>query len=149
MWKPKQSLAFYRDVMGLTLVDAVDGDDWGGFPWLMLIFAIDDREIVLVHFAGAERARDELPKDGRHVAMADSAGLEAWRAKLRAARVEFWEEDHGERKSLYFEDPNGIVLEITSPPAAPGTVENKEALRRAERWIEALARAPVQPREPT
>ena len=53
---PEASLAFYRDFLGLKLVDAHDGGDWGGFPWLMLLFALPDkREIVLVHFAGAKR----------------------------------------------------------------------------------------------
>lgn len=138
IWEPRESLAFYRELLGLTLVDAHDGDDWGGFPWLMLIFALgDEREVVLVHFAGAERPpRDALPKDGRHLALAETGSLDPWRAKLREAAVDFWEEDHGERQSLYFEDPNGLVLEITSPPAAHALVENTRALRHAARWIE-------------
>lgn len=87
----------------------------------MLIFALSDkREIVLVHFAGAKRPpADKLPKDGRHLAMAETGSLDPWRAKLRASNIEFWEEDHGDQQSLYFSDPNGITLEITSPPTAP------------------------------
>jgi catechol 2,3-dioxygenase-like lactoylglutathione lyase family enzyme len=141
IWEPQKSVAFYRELLGLTLVDALDGDDWGGFPWLMLIFALgDEREVVLVHFAGAERPPpDALPKDGRHLALAETGSLDPWRVKLREAGVAFTEEDHGERTSLYFEDPNGIMLEITAPPAAPGQVENTQALRRAERWIDGLA----------
>lgn len=136
MWDVEKSLAFYREVLGLTLVDSYEGDDWGGFPWLMLLFALPDkREIVLAHFKGAPRPRkDALPKDARHLAMAETGSLEPWRKKLTDANIEYWEEDHGGQQSLYFEDPNGVVLEITSPPTSPEVSENAAALRRAMRW---------------
>jgi catechol 2,3-dioxygenase-like lactoylglutathione lyase family enzyme len=138
IWEVEPSLAFYRDVLGLKLVDAHEGDDWGGHAWLMLLFALsDDREIVLVHFKGVARPRkDALPKDARHIAMAETGSLEVWRARLREAKVEFWEEDHGGQQSLYFEDPNGTVLEITSPPTRPGA-ENEAAIVRALKWMRA------------
>ena len=137
IWDVEKSIAFYRDLLGLKLVDAYDGGDWGGYPWLMLIFALGDkREIVLVHFAGAKRSpADKLPKDGRHLAMAETGSLESWRKKLREADIEFWEEDHGDQQSLYFSDPNGITLEITSPPTAPELVHNEAALIRALKWV--------------
>lgn len=137
IWDVEKSLAFYRDLLGLKLVAAHDGDDWGGFPWLMLMFALSDkREIVLVHFAGAKRPpRDKLPKDGRHIAMAETGSLDPWRKKLDGAGVEYSEEDHDDQQSLYFEDPNGIVLEITSPPTAPEPAHNERAVIRALKWI--------------
>ena len=136
-WKPAESLAFYRDVLRLRLVDAFDGPDWGGYPWLMMIFAAGDgREIVLVHFAGARRPpKDALAKDARHVAFATTGSLAAWRKRLDAARVAFWEEDHGSQKSLYCEDPNGYIVEVTSPPSRPPRAENAKALGKAKRWI--------------
>ena len=139
IWEPEKSLAFYRDILGLKLAGAHDGDDWGGYPWLMLLFALGDgREIVLVHFKGATRPpADTLAKDARHVAMA-ADDIAPWREKLLTAGVAYWEEDHGNQQSLYFEDPNGVVLEITSPPSAPGARENAAALRRAEKWIRSL-----------
>lgn len=137
IWDVEKSLAFYRDFLGLKLVDAHDGDDWGGFPWLMLLFALPDkREIVLVHFAGAKRpARDKLPKDGRHIAMAETGALDPWRRKLDDAGLDYWQEDHGDQRSLYFEDPNGVVLEITSPPTSPELAHNERAVIRALKWI--------------
>jgi catechol 2,3-dioxygenase-like lactoylglutathione lyase family enzyme len=137
IWDVEKSIAFYRDLLGLKLVAAHDGDDWGGFRWLMLIFALSDkREIVLVHFADARRPpRDKLPKDGRHIAMAETGALAPWRQRLADAGVEYWEEDHGDQQSLYFEDPNGIVLEITSPPTAPELAHNERAVIRALRWL--------------
>jgi catechol 2,3-dioxygenase-like lactoylglutathione lyase family enzyme len=137
IWDVEKSLAFYRDFLGLKLVDAHDGGDWGGFPWLMLLFALPDkREIVLVHFAGAKRPPpDKLPKDGRHIAMAETGALDPWRGKLDEAGLDYWQEDHGDQRSLYFEDPNGVVLEITSPPTSPDLAHNERAMIRALKWI--------------
>jgi glyoxylase I family protein len=137
IWDVEKSIVFYRDLLGLKLVDSYDGDDWGGYPWLMLLFALPDkREIVLVHFAGAKKPPpDKLPKDGRHLAMAETTSLDPWRAKLRAAKIEFWEEDHGGQESLYFSDPNGIMLEIISPPTLPELVHNERAVIRALKWL--------------
>jgi catechol 2,3-dioxygenase-like lactoylglutathione lyase family enzyme len=139
---PAESLTFYREVLQLRLVDAFDGPDWGGFPWLMMIFATGDgREIVLVHFAGARRApKDGLPKDARHVALSTSGRLDKWRKRLSRAKVAFWEEDHGAQQSLYCEDPNGYIVEITSPPSRPPRGENEVALANARRWIEKRGR---------
>jgi glyoxylase I family protein len=136
IWDVEKSIAFYRDLLGLKLIDAYDGDDWGGYPWLMLLFALPDkREIVLVHFAGAKKPpADKLPKDGRHLAMAETTSLDPWRKKLREAKVEFWEEDHGGQQSLYFQDPNSITLEITSPPTSPQLTHNESAVMRALKW---------------
>lgn len=113
IWDVEKSIAFYRDLLGLKLVDAYDGDDWGGYPWLMLIFALGDkREIVLVHFAGAKRPpADKLPKDGRHLAMAETGSL------------------------VYFQDPNGVTLEITSPPTMPELTHNERALACVRKWL--------------
>ena len=51
---PAASLAFYEDVLGLPLAQAITGDDWGGRSWLMLAFALaEGRELVLTAFRGA------------------------------------------------------------------------------------------------
>lgn len=132
------SLAFYRDVLGLTLSEAHEGDDWGTYAWLMMIFALPDGgEIVLVELrdAPAPSYRD-LPNDARHYAMAAAAvsDLAEWRARLRAADVRFWEEDHGAQQSLYFADPDGVVLEITAPPSRPSAGNSERAAELVARW---------------
>ena len=138
-WNAEACLAFYCDVMGLVLADTLSGDDWGGYPWLMLFFrAGDGREIVRVALRGAEPpARDALPPDMRHLAFAENsvADLQRWREKLCAANVKFWEETHGARQSIYFEDPDGMVLEVTAPPTPAGNVANGAALVAARDWI--------------
>ena len=140
VWDAKASLDFYRDVMGFALVDTHSGADWGGYPWLMMFFnAGDGREIVLVSLRAAGRPpADGLPHDVRHLAFSEGsvAHLEGWRRKLRRAGVAFWEETHGPQRSLYFEDPNGTVLEITAPPSRPAKRSSRAALSKARRWID-------------
>ncbi|MBV8978858.1 MAG: VOC family protein [Alphaproteobacteria bacterium] len=141
VWNAKASLAFYRNVLGLKLVNAISGPDWGGYPWLMIVLATaDGREIVLVSLKGAKRPRKgKLARDVRHLAFSETsvAKLEGWRRKLAAAKVAFWEEKHGAQHSVYFEDPNGVVLEITAPPTRVPRRENAAALAAASRWIAA------------
>jgi len=135
-----RSLVFYRDVVGLSLVEAHEGDDWGSYTWLMMIFALPDGgEIVLVELKDAPTpAYRDLPKDVRHYAMAaDSVSdLAAWRLKLRKAGVRYWEEDHGAQQSIYFEDPDGVVLEVTAPPTRPAVSRAERAAATVRRWIE-------------
>jgi glyoxylase I family protein len=135
------SLAFYGGVLGLPLVQTAAGDDWGGKPWLMMVFgAGDGRELVLVALRGAQRPpAGDLAPDTRHYAfsVASDADLDAWRSRLAAAGVSFWDEDHGDQRSVYFPDPDGVILEITTPASAAGQVADPVALARAKAWIAA------------
>ena len=139
VWDAGASLSFYRDVMGFALTHSITGDNWGGKPWLMMIFSLGDgREVVLVSLKGQARPRaDGLPRDVRHMAFAESSvkALGPWRKKLASRKIDFWEEDHGSQKSIYFEDPNGIVLEITAPPSRATKTSSRAALAAARRWI--------------
>jgi catechol 2,3-dioxygenase-like lactoylglutathione lyase family enzyme len=139
VWNAKASLAFYRDIMGFSLVSTYSGDDWGGRPWLMMFFSPGDgREIVLVALRGTKRPKyDGLARDVRHLAFAEKsvAALQGWRRKLRTHAIEFWEETHGPQRSIYFEDPNGAILEITAPPTRASGKTRKAALAHAEKWI--------------
>jgi catechol 2,3-dioxygenase-like lactoylglutathione lyase family enzyme len=141
VWDAQASLDFYRGVMGFALVECVSGDDWGGKPWLMMIFSPGDgREIVLVSLRGQPRPRREaLPRDVRHIAFAEPSlgALDKWRKKLRANKIEFWEENHGPQYSIYFEDPNGMILEVTAPPSRARKTTKRAAFAAAERWIAA------------
>lgn len=133
------SLAFYRDVLGLPLIEAHEGDDWGAYCWLMMIFAVPGGgQIVLVELRGAPAPNyGDLPKDARHYAMAIEAvaDLANWRGRLRIAGVRFWEEDHGAQQSIYFEDPDGVVLEITAPPSRPEVEPSAAAAGVVRRWL--------------
>jgi glyoxylase I family protein len=116
----EKSLAFYGQVLGLPLVDAMSGDDWGGHRWLMMMFALSDRrQVVLVAFDGVAPAPYSLPRDARHLALSVQTDeeLAEWKHKLDQQGLAFTTEDHGPQHSIYFDDPNGIVIEITTPPS--------------------------------
>ena len=133
---------FYSNTLGLELVDAISGEGWDGYPWLMMIYAdAAGRQIALCAFRGRRAARERIPTDARHYALSTATPREltAWRKRLRAARVDFREEDHGTQRSIYFEDPSGNILEITSSPSCRHAARGKgtAAARAVERWARA------------
>ena len=132
---------FYSEVLQLPLVDALSGDDWGGKPWLMMFFATGSGQLLaLCALSGAQPPRpDGLPSDVRHYAfsVASSAEQEEWKARLRDHDIGFSEEDHGTQHSVYFSDPNGIVLEVTTPASTPELQPDAHAAQHVQRWIAA------------
>ncbi|HEY9219822.1 MAG TPA: VOC family protein, partial [Phenylobacterium sp.] len=62
------TLRFYRELLGLPLVDQVSGEDWDGYAWLMMFFGLGGgTELVCVALKGAPAAPDDgRPKDARH-----------------------------------------------------------------------------------
>jgi catechol 2,3-dioxygenase-like lactoylglutathione lyase family enzyme len=127
---------FYSEVLQLPLVDALAGDDWGGSPWLMMFFAAGSQLIALCALRGARPPPpDGLPEDVRHYAfgVASRQAQQQWMARLRANGVPYTEEDHGAQHSIYFKDPNGIVLEVTTPPST--ALERPQARQMVQHWI--------------
>ena len=135
----EKTLAFYGEVLGLPLTQSISGGDWGGYPWLMMIFGLgEDRELVTVALRGApEPDYAGLPPDCRHYALAaaSASDLDVWRGRLEGAGVAFWEERHDDRRSLYFPDPDGVILEITWPRAEVPQAADPGATLRARSWI--------------
>jgi catechol 2,3-dioxygenase-like lactoylglutathione lyase family enzyme len=133
---------FYSEVLRLPLVDALSGDDWGGKPWLMMFFGTGSGQLLaLCALRGAHPPRpDGLPSDVRHYAfsVASNAEQEQWKARLRRHQVAFTEEDHGRQHSIYFSDPNGIVLEVTTPASTRDLRPDAHAAQQVQRWIAAL-----------
>ena len=142
-----ETYRFYSEVLQLPLVDAMSGDDWGGKPWLMMFFGTSGSQLLaLCALRGVRRPpRDELPEDIRHFAFSvESAAVQAqWKARLERHGVRYSEEDHGRQLSIYFRDPNGIVLEVTTPPSEAAARTDPEAQQRVQRWIAHAARGTV------
>jgi len=134
------TLHFYTEIIGLPLVEALSGEDWGGSPWLMMVFGLEGSgTLVLCALRGVQRpAGDGLPQDVHHFAFAAASmsELQAWKERLRAHSIGFTEEDHGRQHSLYFEDPNGHLLEITATASEASPSTNVSAVARATAWIE-------------
>ena len=103
------TLKFYTEVLGLPLVEVFSGDDWDGYPWLMMMFGLGGRhELVAVALKGA-------------------------------AGVAYWEENHGEQASIYFPDPDEVILEITWPASSVRPVADPEAADAVRRWARGAA----------
>jgi catechol 2,3-dioxygenase-like lactoylglutathione lyase family enzyme len=133
----RASYRFYSETLGLTLIDALSGDDWGGKPWLMMIFATEaGQQIALVAFRGAS-APEAQESDERHYAFAVESDKElaVWRERLRSHGVDARDEDHDTQRSIYFVDPNGITLEITTPPSPTLKTKNPKARDVIEGWL--------------
>jgi catechol 2,3-dioxygenase-like lactoylglutathione lyase family enzyme len=135
------TLHFYAEVLGLPLIDAQSGNDWEGRPWLMMIFGLaGGGTIVLSALHGAQRPhRDDLPREVRHYAIAAASldALQGWKERLQAHSIGFSEENHGIQRSIYFEDPNGHVLEITAPVTVRTGATDAPAAALVKAWLEA------------
>jgi catechol 2,3-dioxygenase-like lactoylglutathione lyase family enzyme len=130
---------FYAEILGLPLVAALEGDNWGGYPWLMMFFGAGQQLLALCALRGAQPpAPSRLPEDVCHYAFAVKSAAEqrGWVTRLRAHGIDCWEEDHGAQHSVYFRDPNGIVLEVTTPPSN-GDADAPAAHAAVRRWLQA------------
>lgn len=133
------TLDFFGGVLGLPLISASSGDDWGGHPWLMMMFGISDgRQIALCVLDGAEwlddvAYTDDLP----HFAFGvpDEKALEPWRVRLHEGGVDVREEDHGTARSIYFSDPSGLGWEITTATSSGEDEDEQDPDALVKAWI--------------
>jgi catechol 2,3-dioxygenase-like lactoylglutathione lyase family enzyme len=102
-----RSITWYRDVLGLPQLNQPTDDDepvFLGQPGLQFGLFQAQRE---------SPARATESSGLRHVAIVVD-DLDAAQERLRSHRVEFRYEDHGNALSVYFADPDGHVLELTT-----------------------------------
>ncbi len=107
----QRSAAWYQDVLGLTRLYE---DVWGDFP---AIVGTGTTSIALFPVQGNEPkgrpGRDTLAM--RHLAFrVDAANFAGARQALEARGIAVEFEDHGIAHSIYFSDPDGHALEITT-----------------------------------
>lgn len=140
----EETRAFYEDKLGLPLAAVVQEEKEPGSgapnPFVHLFFRLGDGNF-LAFFDAPKTAKDFTPVHGfdRHVAFEaeDEAALVAWRDRLNAAGVPcFGPLDHGFVRSVYFYDPNGLPLEITTRVAQHDAILSEEA-RTARAVIDA------------
>jgi catechol-2,3-dioxygenase len=103
------AIAWYADVLGLEQRNEPRQDGWpvfmGAFGACIALFQAE--------VASPERAKESTGL--RHVAFAvGKEDLERAQAHLRERGVEFRLEDHGNAHSVYLEDPDGNVVELTT-----------------------------------
>ena len=133
----EETRAFYEDLLGLPLAAALEEEREPGsgrkHPFVHIFFKLADGNYIAFFDAPSSATADSFtPVHGfdRHVAFeADNeAMLTAWQVKLNDADVPcFGPIDHGFVKSVYFNDPNGLPLEITTRVAAHDAIMAQEA----------------------
>lgn len=104
-----RSIAWYADVLGLEQRGAAKQDDW---PVFLGEFGVC---VALFQAKVQSPERQEESTGLRHIAFL-VARDDIGRAKSRLAErgVEFRFEDHGNSHSVYFSDPDGNVIELTT-----------------------------------
>ena len=104
-----RSIGWYRDVLGLEPRGGATRDDW---PVFMGAFGA-----CVALFQAQSAAGERTPESAglRHIAfMVERADLRLAQTRLREQGVEFRFEDHGNAHSVYFSDPDGNVIELTT-----------------------------------
>jgi catechol 2,3-dioxygenase-like lactoylglutathione lyase family enzyme len=145
----RATIRFYTEVLGLKHVHTIAGErdaTGASLPHLHTFFALGSGECLAFFEVAGQRPgpSDDMPEWTRHIALGvDSAdALAAWQEHLRRHDVNvFGPVDHeGVWLSIYFKDPNGIMLELTyqSRPLTPA--EAAEAPVRAATWLAAHPR---------
>jgi catechol 2,3-dioxygenase-like lactoylglutathione lyase family enzyme len=94
---------WYRDVLGLGREHA---EAWGDTP----IALMAEGSGLALFRAGGER-----PAGLRHIAFrVDRENFDRAQEDLRGRGIAFEFQDHGVSHSIYFEDPEGLQLELTT-----------------------------------
>lgn len=106
---------WYRDVLGL---DREHADVWGDTPVALMA---EGSGLALFSSEPAGETAARL----RHIAFrVDRKNFEAAQEQLRRKGIEFQFQDHVVAHSIYFQDPDGLQLELTTYDvghARPGT----------------------------
>ena len=107
----RSSAKWYQDVLGL---ERLYEEAWGDYP---AVVGIGGAAIALFPVEGS----DPKPRPGRdvlamrHLAFrADAENFAAAQLELTARGLEFELRDHGIAHSIYFHDPDGHEIEITT-----------------------------------
>lgn len=138
-WKLEETVSFYRDRMGLKLVHAISAKGWGpeGHPDFLHFFFDSGRGSTIAFFyyigsAQPDYLRHRVQWDGDSIhtswAVERREELDTWKAHLESAGIQvFMRVEHELIDSIYFRDPNGYLLEITSQLRDMGGLDARDA----------------------
>jgi catechol 2,3-dioxygenase-like lactoylglutathione lyase family enzyme len=126
-WKLRETVHFYRDILGLPLVHCISAKGWGRAKedhadFLHFFFDSGNESTIAFFYYIGTRQPPELVVPKGYMAMANHT---AWRVQSEAELLD-WQrrlESHGVNvsqfiqheiiESIYFRDPNWYPLEIT------------------------------------
>jgi len=153
----EETRRFYEDLLGLPLTHVIQADhvpSTGEYcPYVHIFFQLRDGSSIAFFDLGDDTSALPSPNTPawvNHLALrVDSmAELLAAKARLEAAGVEvIGPTDHHIIQSIYFFDPNGIRLELTTPTATPAEMEDHARRARAllDEWTLRKQRMPGAP----
>jgi catechol 2,3-dioxygenase-like lactoylglutathione lyase family enzyme len=138
---------FYTEILGFRLVAAVRGDrdpeSNTSKPHLHTFFAMRSGEVIaFFDIEGAEKPkRDKLPTWVRHFAMSVDSHDEllAWRQRLldHGVQVSPVVDHDGIWYSIYFPDPNDVLLELTYQARELTSADAQHAAEMVGEWTRA------------
>lgn len=154
-WRLKETVEFYRDVLGLPLIHTISARGWGPatHPDFLHFFfdSGNGSTIAFFHYLGSQEPEalngraahpprpDDHVFDATHTAwLVDTQDeLQAWKSRLEARGVEVSVETaHEVIESIYFRDPNGYFIEITRKLRALAPLDARDAAATLEAAIE-------------
>lgn len=149
-WKLKETVEFYRDVMGLRLVHAITAKGWGReteqhADFLHIFFdSGKGSNIAFFYYIGTTQP-DILKVPKGYMSMANHTAwsvetmddLMAWKERLRSFGVAVSDEvRHETIESIYFRDPNFYPIEITLPLRKLDRLDGTDAALTVQAAIE-------------
>ena len=122
-WKLKETVQFYRDVLGLKLCHAICARGWGPerHPDFLHFFFESGHgsTIAFFYYLQTEKPADAIPQgtfvyNSVHTAwrVESRQELMAWKAMLEGKGYQVLQVPHEILESIYVTDPNGYAVEI-------------------------------------
>ncbi|MCA1457089.1 VOC family protein [Bradyrhizobium sp. BRP22] len=124
-WKLRETIEFYRDILGLPLVHTISARGWGdpGHPDFLHFFfdAGKGATIAFFYYIGSDLTEKYMPEDHHFYSATHTAWsvptaeeLQCWKTTLEARGLTVSPYTRHEiLESIYFRDPNGYPIEIT------------------------------------
>src|SRR6266852_5036003 len=154
-WKLKETVTFYRDILGLPLVHTISARGWGpathpdflhfffdsgkGSTIAFFYYLSSEEPPPLKNRARMRPAPDDHVFDATHTSwLVDSAEeLRAWKERLESKGLEVSvETTHEVIESIYFRDPNGYFIEITRKLRPLNCIDEVDAAATLQAAIE-------------
>jgi catechol 2,3-dioxygenase-like lactoylglutathione lyase family enzyme len=149
-WKLKETVEFYRDIMGLPLVHAITAKGWGRekeqhADFLHIFFdSGNGSNIAFFYYIGTSQPEAlKVPKGYMSMANHTAWSVEsmddliAWKERLRSFGVNVSDEiRHETIESIYFRDPNFYPIEITLPLRKLDRLDATDAALAVEAAVE-------------